>query len=118
MHTNGLWACVRIDIHNLNTQSVLYLGLICMFPGLVYLFDDLPIRNFILFKFRKPKVLEFQLSEDILMLTRFSVQIIENVHMLVMLMYKGIISLRGRQARAKKCVKAVTYPLCYILVSI
>ena len=54
----GLWVCVRFYIHNLHTPSILYLGLICQFAGLGFLFAGFLIWIFTLFKLHPPKVLE------------------------------------------------------------
>ena len=46
----------------MHTLYFTWVSFACSQVLFVYLFDDLPIRNFILFKFHEPKVLEFQPS--------------------------------------------------------
>ena len=62
----GLWVCVRFHFRNLHTQSILYLGLFCLFAGLVCLFDDLPIWNYVLLfqTFAIPKFWNFNWAES------------------------------------------------------
>ena len=54
----GLAQTGDLQTHGLHIQCVLYLGLICPFTGLICLFSDFLISNFILFKFLPPKVSE------------------------------------------------------------